>query len=218
MQIYLALIALTLSFNLTAFEDSGIILEYRTGDIILVPLYCGSCTVIEDENQSRFSHSGVVIKNEAGEVYVAEALGKVKLTKLTDFLARVRPGRTAYLYRTMELEVLQDYRVNQFASIERKMRSVFAKDFQGLGFDAYYLWDNHDSNGKELLYCSEFVAKFLNRFLEQDFDPRPMTFDRNIDFWRRYFGGMPPQGELGNSPGDFERSMLVREIRVIPRH
>jgi hypothetical protein len=217
MKILIILTLTLLSFCLVAKDNSGIILEYRTGDVILVPLYCASCRVIEDENQSRFSHSGVVIRNETGEIFVAEALGKVKLTKLSEFLSRVRPGQMAFLYRPIEFDVLLNYRPGEFKSIEAKMRRVFVRDYEGLGFDEKFSWTNRDSKGRELLYCSEFVAKFLNRFLRHDFMPRPMSFDRNYDFWTRYFGGQPPQGELGNSPGDFERSPFLNEVRSIPR-
>jgi hypothetical protein len=123
----------------------------------------------------------------------------------------------AVLYRLTELDVLQNYRVNEYKSIERKMRKIFVRDYEGLGFDAKFSWSNRDLKGRELLYCSEFVAKFLNRFLRRDFLPRPMTFDRNPDYWMRYFGGNPPAGELGNSPGDFERSPLLYEVRSIPK-
>jgi hypothetical protein len=217
MKILLLVTLFIFSLILCANENSEIILEYRTGDVILVPLYCGSCRIIEDENQSRFSHSGVVIRNELGDIYVAEALGRVKLTKIKDFLAGVRPGQMATLFRVREFENLQNYRIKEFKSIEKKIRNIFVSDYEGLGFDEKFSWTNRDSKGRELLYCSEFVAKFLNRFLRHDFLPRPMRFERNYDFWTRYFKGVPPQGELGNSPGDFERSPLLQEVRSIPR-
>ena len=54
-----------LSLNLGAFE-------LKVGDVLLQPLSCWSCSLIEAQEKSIYSHMGVVIENDP-EVLVAEA-------------------------------------------------------------------------------------------------------------------------------------------------
>ena len=100
-------------------SDDPKILEVRTGDVILLPLDCYSCRYIADEEQTEFSHSGVAIVDEKGEIFVAEALGKVKLVPLKNFLARVPKNKNAALYRTHELDQLYMLGVSEFNEFKR---------------------------------------------------------------------------------------------------
>jgi hypothetical protein len=69
------------------------ILELRVGDVLLMSLNCYTCTYIEDEEETNFSHSAVVIKSDALGVWVAQALGpKVHVKKFQDFTKHARPG------------------------------------------------------------------------------------------------------------------------------
>jgi len=217
-KVSMVFIGFFLLFNGLAYAgySNGKILTVRTGDVILLPLDCYSCAAIADEEQSEFSHSGVVILDENDEAWVAESLSKVKLVPLKDFLARVAKGKNAVAYRAHELDLLYLYGAtgSEFDSFKARAREVFATKFRGLPFDRDFLWDNFNEQGQEKLYCSEFIAKFLNNFLRVKIQPYAMDFLRNWDFWLGYFNGNIPQGKLGNSPASFSRSNLFYQVRI----
>lgn len=187
--------------------------ELKSGDVLLLELDCYSCQRIASETGSRFSHSGVVLRSQkSGEFVVAEALGSVKTVSLKEFTSRSAPGASVLVMRSFELERLHERRGTPLAE---EMRLTFRGSFDGLKFDRLYLWDRVDEQGRPMLYCSEFVAKFLNIFVQDDFSPRPLDFSHNWDFWARYYDGDVPQGQPGNSPGDFERDPRLYEVGEI---
>jgi hypothetical protein len=81
------------------------------------------------------------------------------------------------------------------------MDLYFDQKMNGLSFDPYYLWDNVDEKGNELIYCSEMVQKTLNSALSTPLPTTKMDFTPNWDYWYRYYNGNVPQGAAGNSPG-----------------
>jgi hypothetical protein len=183
-------------FCLFAFSVNA--LELHSGDVILISFNCYECRVIEDETNSAFSHSGVIVKNENGETFVAQALVKVQMSPLKDFLKNITPGTQAFVYRPFELE-----NTKNILSLEKGMRDIFDQNFKGLPFDSSYLWNNFDKEGRELLYCSEFVAKFLDHFLSTPSLLFPLSFSKNYAYWLMYFKGNIPEGVMGNSPFSF---------------
>lgn len=179
--------------------------EWRTGDVLLIPLNCYSCRYIESETGAPYSHSGVLLK-VAGVWRVAQSLGEVSTLSVERFLSMGRKGEKALVLRNSFL--------NKSAS-EAKMARVFEEDFQGLGFDSEYRWNNFAEDGSELLYCSEFITKFLNRFLTKKIKPGIMDYSQNWDYWFQYFNGAVPQNEAGNSPADFFFSKDFKKIKRI---
>ena len=178
--------------------------DLQVGDMLLIPLNCYSCSIIESETDSRYSHSAVVLKNmESGKLVITEALLGVGEVDLKSFLGRVRPGHDVDIYRPKEWRKLSSLKKRQ---LEKKLWSDFKKKFEGLSFDPAYLWNNRDENGKEKLYCSEYLAKLLNPYLKKDIPVKPMDFRDNWDFWYRQYEGDVPQGQPGNGPGDIEHS------------
>lgn len=169
-------------------------LELKTGDAILISFNCYECRVIESETNSKFSHSGVIFKLPNGELKVAQALGKVHLINLQEFLKYKTPNTKASIYRSKEIDLKSNNNLYQ------SMLSVFEEKFLGLKFDSKYYWNNVDESGNELLYCSEFVAKFLDHFMSSSTVPYPLSYQKNYDYWFKYFKGSIPEGELGNSP------------------
>lgn len=174
--------------------------DLRTGDILLVPLNCYLCTLIEREENSPFSHSGVYLSNGT----VLESLHGTSATELQTFLARAEGPVLALRPREFAAHAEDSDRSQEFT---RELQNLFEQRFAGLQFDPEMLWDNLDSNDREKLYCSEFVAKFLNQVLKKPFSPKPMHFDR--PHWDTYFRTGAPRGLPGMSPADFERSSLV---------
>lgn len=179
------------------------------GDILLISFNCYECRVIESETNSNFSHSGVVVKDDQGNIKIAQSLGMVALYKPEDFLKNRTPNSKAFVFRPIEIENLHS------PSFDAHMLDVFNNDFKGALFDSKYLWDNFDSNGRELLYCSEFIAKFLDHFLSKPTVPYPLTYKKNFDYWNKYFKGDIPEGVLGNSPASFSKDSRFKFIGTI---
>jgi len=177
-------------------------LELQNGDVLLISFNCYECRVIESETDSKFSHSAVIIKNENHEIRVGQSLGFVALYPLGEFLKNKTPGTNVSVFRPKEF---QNLKIEDRNFLEEKMIAIFNSNFKGAPFDEKYLWNNFDVKGRELLYCSEFIAKYLDHFLETSTVPYPLTYKKNEDYWLKYFKGVIPEGELGNSPASFSR-------------
>jgi hypothetical protein len=202
LQLFL-LINLAPSFAAT---DVGIH-DLKSGDVILQSQACFVCQLIEEEENSPYSHIGVIVTPTQGEPLVLESWGYVTNTPLSEFLAR-RKRNT----RSMILRPRSSFKL---ASIEaNELMDRFVNYFAAKTYDPEFLWNNRDENG-ELLYCSEFVAKFINPFLDYRITPKAMHYERNRSAWMHYFRGNPPDGKPGLSPGDFERSPLFQKIGLL---
>lgn len=181
----------------------------RPGDVLLQPLDCWSCTLIESEEETIYSHMGVVVS--VGPVFVAESLGKVRALPLEEFNSRTEKGQRLAVLRLKDPGYVQLLNDRPEAFLD-----LFQESFLGKKYDHDFLWDNVDETGEELLYCSEFVAKFFRSFFGDIKTPiKRMHFSRNPEVWERYFRGKVPVGKWGNSPGDFERSPLFEKVGEI---
>lgn len=170
--------------------------KLKPGDVLLIELRCYSCSIIADETDSRFSHSAVVLGNLDNQVIVAQALGQVHALPLDRFVAQKKAGTSILVRRPHQ-------------SLEQNdLMQEFVDHWMDRPFDSAYTWDD------EKLYCSEFVTKFLEVFLGAVFPPAPLDFSRNWDYWSRVMDPVP-QGELGNSPGDLERSTELETVGEI---
>jgi hypothetical protein len=193
---YLIIVISFLSLNVAS------ALDLKPGDVLLISFNCYECRVIESETNSNFSHSGIAVKTESNEIKIAQSLGKVALYSLSDFLKPITPNSNVAVYRPKDLLNLNT--IDQ-KKLEQKMIEVFNSKFSGAPFDTQYIWDNFDSKGSELLYCSEFIAKFIDNFLNSPTIPYPLTYEKNKSYWLKYFKGVIPEGEIGNSPAAFSR-------------
>lgn len=181
-------------FSLSAWAD------FRVGDIILQPRRCFVCSLIEAQEQSSFSHMSVVVKIEQERVLVADSLTQVRVQGLKAFLSEGDPTRGHKVFRFKEK--LQG---TLWESVEPLL---------GAEFDGAFLWDNLGRDGREALYCSEFVTKAVNNHLKRKFPTKPMDYSVNRDIWDRLFGGSAPHGLPGNSPADFEKSKLLKLVAI----
>jgi hypothetical protein len=174
--------------------------RFQPGDIILLELNCFTCRLIAEETDSRFSHSGLVLRSPEGKLRVLESLRMVEDVSLESFLARSAPGASALVMRSFDSSLFQH------KALQERMWSEYKQRWYGLPFDFQFLWDNFSPDGSELLYCSEFISKFLFNYLgSYPGAPAPMDYSRHYDFWERLFGAPPPQGKLGNNPASFYR-------------
>lgn len=178
--------------------------KLAVGDVLLQPLDCWACTLIEEEEKSLFSHMGVVIS--VSPVLVAEAYGTVRMVSLTDFLAKTERSQAVQVLRLKES--LRSYK-------GQTLLDYYLSEFDGRKYDSEFLWHNFDQSGRELLYCSELVSKLFEDVYGLPPELKRMHFDKNPELWKKFFKGKVPAGEWGTSPGDFERSdryMKVGEL------
>lgn len=183
--------------------------DLQAGDILLVPLNCYVCNAIEKETGVPYSHSVVVATttNDLNNAFVYEAWGKVKRTPLSEILSRAQKGQDLLHMRSTEF--------HSTTPSEQELASIFNIRFEDLPFDDLFLWNNFDeATGKEKLYCSEFVLKFVNTFLRDPEPSVPMSFGTLQDFWTGYykqFNHEVPEGEPGVSPATlFHSSRFVK--------
>lgn len=198
----LFIVSLLISFAASA-------VELKVGDILLQPLNCWSCSLIEMEENTIYSHAGIVVA-VAPEVLVAEALNKVRVLPLKTFHARTRPGGKLSVQRLTNEDAVDYLQANQ-----PKLMQMYQDWFHGSDYDHDFLWNNMDANGVEKFYCTEFITKLIQGFLGIELPTKDMHFERNRDQWMRFFKGNPPDGKRGNSPGDFERAEQLYEVGEI---
>lgn len=182
--------------------------ELKVGDILLQPLQCWSCDLIEDEEQSIYSHMGIVIS--LNPVMVADSRRKVEIQTLEEFNSITQKDQDIKVIRFQNEKI-----VAELTSNSDKFLNLFMSEFNGLAYDHDFRWNNFSEDGQQKLYCSEMVAKLLQAFLGLDPIIKRMHFSRNPDVWERYFRGNVPRGEWGNSPADFERSELFYDVGEI---
>ena len=183
------------------------------GDVVLLPLKCYLCRAIEIETNSPWAHSGIILRDEEGRLFVAHAHDKVIRESVETFWARTAPGQIPAVFRARAVsELCRDKR--NCDSFSQKLLSRFQTEFEGLPFDRDFRWDNFDESGREMLYCSEFVAKLLAPFVASGLPPRPLTYNLLPEFWDSYFKGHVPEGIPGNAPADFARSPEFESVLV----
>ncbi len=178
----------------------------RPGDIILQPLNCWLCSLIELEEGSIYSHMGVVL-SVTPEVMIGEANGTVKKIKLSEFLSKTEASQRSLLIRFRNEKISE-----AITSTPQKFLETFEKEFEGAQYDNDFLWHNFDENDKEKLYCSEMVAKLFQYYLGIDMPIKLMLYQNYREHWLTYFQGRIPVNQWGNSPADFEKSDLFYKV------
>jgi hypothetical protein len=176
--------------------------DLHGGDVLALSFNCYECRMIESETDSAFSHSGVIVIDEQGRTRVGQSLGRLDLFSYADFTKTMTPGTKVSVFRPIEFNDLTD---QKRAELDKAMLDVFNEKYKNAPFDTKYLWNNFNAQGVELLYCSEFIAKFLDNFLSKKTIPYPISYKKNYAYWQTYFRGIVPEGELGNSPASFSK-------------
>jgi len=181
-------------------------LELKVGDILLQPRDCWSCSLIEAQENSIYSHMAMVIQT-APELKVIDALGTVKVSTFSEFDKGTQKNQNVSVRRFRNDDIVSYIQNNESAFV-----AYYLDNFDGLQYDHDFIWNNFDENGYEKLYCSEMVTKLLSGFLRIELPMKKMKFDKNRDQWIKYFRGNPPDGKWGNAPADYEKSELFYEV------
>jgi hypothetical protein len=90
------LFLLTLVLSLSTWAQEGLVL--RTGDVLLQPLNCWACSLIEAEEETIYSHIGVVLA-VTPEVLIGEAFGTVRKISLAEFNKKTEAGQKLMVLR-----------------------------------------------------------------------------------------------------------------------
>lgn len=168
--------------------------SFKAGDVILTSLPCYICSLIELEEDSAFSHIGIV-NIESGKPVVYEARGSVKKMDLEEFVTEMKEG-----------QIIRTLRMNDKNFNASELKFYFESFYEGANYDRDFLWDNVDSNGSEEYYCSELVYKFLKHFTDLQMKPKKMHFNKHRKVWEKFFRGNVPDNKPGLSPEDFNQS------------
>lgn len=172
-------------------------LKLKAGDILLQPLHCRLCNLIEAQTSSIYSHIGVVI-NDKSEI--AEAFISVRKVTLVEFLSKTQKKQKVKVLRPkFDVVGIENEYLNKYAN-----RS----------YDSEFLWDNFDEKG-ERIYCSELVYKLLAIYSTKIPEPLPMKYDVNTDLWFKFFKGNIPFNKLGISPSMFDDEEMFSFIGEI---
>ena len=175
--------------------------DLRPGDVIMVPLNCWVCRLIEAEIGRPFSHSALVLGvSDQGEVFLAEALGEVRVIELSRWAKFLRGDAPWVVVRP---EFKNFYQELSDENLSQYFFNVFYQKFKDLSFDPTYTWDSFDQAGNRTLYCSEFIYHFLSPYLLFPLELGVASYQRHIDLWLQYFGGEIPDLGPGVNPGAF---------------
>ena len=186
--------------------------DLHGGDVLALSFNCYECRMIESETDSVFSHSGVVVVDKEGTLKIGQSLGRLDLFTYFEFTRPITPGTKVSVFRPKEFTNLAPQKRSE---LEKNMLDVFNEKFKNAPFDTKYQWSNFNSKGVELLYCSEFIAKFLDHFLSEKTKLYPISYKKNYAYWVTYFRGTVPEGELGNSPASFSRDSRFEFIGTL---
>lgn len=178
----------------------------KVGDVLLQPLNCWSCFLIEAQEESIYSHMGLVLQ-VTPEIIIAESLGTVRKVSLKEFDKKTEAGQKIMVLRFRNEKITEAMEKDQKAFMK-----MFVQEFEGAEYDSEFLWNNFDQNGREKMYCSEMIAKFLHYYLGLDMPIKRMKYDKYREHWITYFRGNPPDGKWGNAPADFDRSELFYRL------
>lgn len=187
-------------FILFSLAISAQAFKLQSGDILLQPLHCFTCSLIMQQESSEYSHVGIYIEKES-KPFVFEAYQKVAFTPFGIFQARTDKTKKIKVLRFKDKFFNRSELIHQMKSLD------------GLSYDAQFLLSNFDEKG-EKLYCSELVYKIFSHY-GYEIQLKIMKFDINREYWIRFFKGNPPDGELGISPEDLHQSDLFYVVGEI---
>ena len=126
--------------------------EVRDGDIVFQTSQSTQSAAIQAATRSPWSHVGLVLFRD-GEPYVLEAIGPVKYTPLTAWVARGVGGECV-------VKRLSDAHAMTPQAVE-KLREA-ARPLEGKPYDFTFEWSD------DRIYCSELVWKIYDRALGID--------------------------------------------------
>ena len=174
--------------------------QLRNGDIIFHTSRSPQSVAIQKATHSPYSHMGIVyLKDE--HAYVFEAVKRVKLTPLDQWIARGEHGEFA-VKRLRDADELLD------AAALARMKEV-GDAFRAKDYDLFFEWSD------EQIYCSELVWKIYQRALGieigvlqtlRDFDLSDPLVQAKLE--ERYGDNIPLDMEVISPAAMFDSDLL----------
>lgn len=210
-KIILSIISILIIF--TACNEPEIF-QLQEGDLLFQDSDCGEfCDAIEAVTEGvdgyEFSHVGLVMQDDEGELKVMEAVSAgVILTPLDTFLNRSfdEKGQSKVVVGRLK-KSFQNFIPPAIDFIHSKMKATYDFNFN----------IENDS-----FYCSELIHLAFQdaNYGEPIFDTPPMTFkepgtDKTFAIWVDYFknlGEPIPEGKIGLNPGSMSRSEYIEIV------
>ena len=118
--------------------------DIQTGDLIFHTSRSDQSRAIQIATNSRYSHMGIIFQ-EGDEYFVYEAVQPVKLTRLSDWIARGENGKYVVKRLKNSDAVLTEAGIAKMKSTGRK--------YLGKAYDLKFEWSD------DKMYCSELVWK-----------------------------------------------------------
>jgi len=119
--------------------------DVQEGDIIFQISESDLSTAIQLATHSKYSHCGIIFKQNDDQWYVYEALQPVRYTPLRQWIARGKNGHFV-------IKRLKDAGTVLTQPVISKMKAA-GKQYNGKNYDFYFGWSD------ERIYCSELVWK-----------------------------------------------------------
>ena len=179
-------------------------LTLRDGDIVFQTSRSAQSQAIQLATHSPYSHMGIIFHRE-GRPFVLEAVARVKLTPLQEWIDRGEGGR--YVARRLR----DDGPLRDPAKALALRQAALA--FEGRPYDPYFEW----SDGR--VYCSELVWKAYNRGLGVQLGSLAAlsSFDLSNQLVKtklaERYGTHVPSDEKVISPAEIFTSPLLEEVR-----
>src|SRR5438046_128198 len=90
--------------------------ELKVGDILLQPTDCWSCDLIEAEEDTIYSHIGIVISDSP--LMIADSNGKVKKQSLESFNKITEKGQQIRVLRFQNEKIVEEFQNNSEAFLK----------------------------------------------------------------------------------------------------
>ncbi len=121
--------------------------SWKDGDMVFQRSLGRQSQAIELATGSEYTHCGVVFHDDAGKMYVIEAIQPVCVTPLDQWIGRGKGGKVT-------VARLKDESLLDAAAVE-KMKAYGMKQLDK-NYDIYFNWSDEE------LYCSELVWKMYH--------------------------------------------------------
>ena len=167
--------------------------KFKAGDIIFISSSSGQGRAIQLATKSKYTHVGIFLPNEKGELMVYHAVEPVKRNTLKEFLEYSADGQYE-VFRLKDSTQINPENVPLLLSEAKKM--------MGKHYDIYFGWSDSE------IYCTEFVWKIYKRALNLEPGPlKPLgSFDLSSPIVKKImadrYGKEIPLKENMISPGD----------------
>lgn len=209
----LTLVVLTLSlssYNIVGLQAKSInrstnqYADLHSGDIIFQTTSSGLSAAIQLATRSKYSHCGMIFKQNNG-FYVLEAVGPVKATHLTDWIAHGDDGK--YVVKRLK-NATTILTADNLVKIKQVGEQLMGKDY-----DLTFEWND------ERIYCSELVWKMYKRGANievgkleklKDFD---LTSPQVKAKLKEHYGDKVPLNETIISPVAIFNSPLLLTVK-----